>query len=69
MAFAYYHGNVVPKNMDRAICWAVEVKKNGSHFDEGTYQTLMFFYRQDKQNLKASPPDAQFCQAVIKLRQ
>jgi TPR repeat protein len=66
MAFAYYQGDVVPKNMDRAKCWAAEVKKSGSHFDDGVYQTLMFFYKQDKQDLKALPPSAQFCESVIK---
>ena len=69
MAFAYYQGIVVPKNMDRSICWAIELKKSGSHFDEGIYQTLMFSYMQDKQDLKAPPPDANFCESVIKLSQ
>jgi TPR repeat protein len=66
MAFAYYRGEVVPKNMDRSICWAIELKKSGSHFDEGIYQNLMFSYMQEKQDLKANPPNEQFCESAIK---
>jgi TPR repeat protein len=69
MAFAYYQGIVVPKNMDRSICWAIELKKNDSRASDGRYQTLMFFYRQYKQDLKAPLPNKQFCESVIKLRQ
>ena len=69
MAFAYYQGIVVPKNMDRSICWAIELKKNNSRSSVGRYQTLMFFYTQDKQDLKAPLPSAQYCESVIKLRQ
>ena len=66
MAFAYLHGEVIPKNLKNAMCWAIEVKKTGSAIDHGIYQTIMNHYQEEKQDITAPLPDPQFCQSVIK---
>ena len=66
MAFAYLHGEVIPKNLKNAMCWAIEAKKTGSAIDHGIYQTIMNHYQEEKQDITAPLPDPQFCQSVIK---
>ena len=66
IAFAYLHGEVIPKNLKNAMCWAIEVKKTGSAIDRGIYQTIINHYQEEKQDITAPLPDPQFCQSVIK---
>ena len=66
MAFANLHGEVIPKNLKNAMCWAIEAKKTGSAIDHGIYQTIMNHYEEEKQDITAPLPDPQFCQSVIK---
>lgn len=69
MAFAYLNGEVVPKNLNSAMCWAIEAKKTQSNRYDGIHQTIMRHYGEEKQNTAALPPDPQLCQSLIKLRQ
>ena len=69
MAFAYLDGEVVPKNLKNAMCWAIEAKKTKSDRYDGIYQTIINHYQEEKQDITAPLPDPQFCQSLIKLRQ
>ena len=66
MAFAYLHGEVIPKNLKNAMCWAIEVKKTGSAIDRSIYQTIINHYQEEKQDITAPLPDPQFCESIIK---
>ena len=66
IAFAYLHGEVIPKNLKNAMCWAIEAKKTGSAIDHGIYQTIMNHYQEEKQDITAPLPNPQFCESVIK---
>ena len=65
MAHAYYKGEGVPKDIERATCWAIEAKNSGGNSGQTMYQVMMHFYRQEKHDFGASPPDAQFCKSAI----
>lgn len=65
MAFVFSEGELVPKDLKRAVCWAMKAKEFDSDFGRGNYQDTLYFYKRSHLDMRLPPPDAAFCQNVI----
>lgn len=64
MAFYYYKGVGVDKDLAKATCWAIEAQKSNTDWGRGLYKDIAFFYMQENPGgLQKLTPE--FCNAAI----
>lgn len=64
MAFYYYKGIGVDKNLAKAACWAREAQKSNTDWGRGLYQDMAYFYKQENPGglIRLTP---EFCSVAI----